>query len=91
MAKKKYYYYVLVFSENGAMYVTSIDSTNKYAHWDATKAPLELGASYAEDLVFGLNCNFINAVVVKSKMEIETQPFNYADFECKFVRREENK
>ena len=55
MAKSKYHYYVLVFSSDGPVYVTSIDNANKYAHWDKSKAPLEFSASYAEDLVMGLN------------------------------------
>lgn len=86
---KKYHYYILVFSETGAVYVTSIDKSNKYAHWDKDKAPQEYPASVAEDLVFGLNCNFINAVLVKSPREIDTQPYNYDSFDCKFIPKEE--
>ena len=86
--KKKNYYYVLVFTDSGPVYLTSIDRENKYAHWDREKAPMELGSSYAEDLVFGLNLNLNSSVVVKSTREITTQPYNYVDFECTFVRKE---
>lgn len=89
MAKKKYYYYVLVFSNSGPVYVTSIDRSNKYAHWDKSKAPLELGASYAEDLAMGLNMNFNSSVVVKSTREIENQPYNYEHYDIEFVEKKE--
>lgn len=87
MAKKKNYYYVLVFSNTGPVYVTSIDSSNKYAHWDKDKAPMELGLSYAEDLAMGLMMNFNHAVVVKSPREIERQPYRYEAYDCTFVER----
>lgn len=86
---KKYHYYILVFSNIGAVYVTSVSRENKYAHWDTSLAPKEFPASVAEDLVFGLNCNFINAVLVKSPRVIETQPYNYDMFDCTFVRKDE--
>lgn len=86
MAKKNYYY-VLVFSNSGPVYVTSIDRSNKYAHWDKSKAPLELGLGYAEDLVFGLIANLNSAVVVKSAREIETQPYNYEYYDIEFVEK----
>lgn len=82
---KKYYYYVLVFTNYGPMYVTSIDSSNKYAHWDKDKEPMELGSRYAEDLVLGLNLNFNHSVVIKSTRKIERQPYRYDSFDCKFV------
>ena len=92
MAKSKYHYYVLVFSSDGPVYVTSIDNANKYAHWDKSKAPLEFSASYAEDLVMGLNMNFNSAVLVKSNHEIKGQPYRYDAYDCTFVEKsEENK
>jgi len=84
---KKYHYYVLVFSSTGPTYVTSIDHSNKYAHWDKDKAPLELSAGYAEDLVMGLNMNFNSAVLIKSVREITGQPYNYEDYDCTFVEK----
>lgn len=87
MAKSKYHYYVLVFSSDGPVYVTSINNANKYAHWDKSKAPLEFSASYAEDLVMGLNMNFNSAVMIKSTREITGQPYNYEDYGCTFVEK----
>lgn len=84
---KKYYYYVLVFLNTGPTYVTSIDNNNKYAHWDKDKAPLEFSASYAEDLVMGLNMNFNSAVLIKSVRKITGQPYNYEDYDCTFVEK----
>lgn len=86
---KKYHYYVLVFTSTGPVYVTSINNNNKWAHWNKDKAPLDLSASYAEDLVLGLRCNFHNAVLIKSAVEITSQPYNYEDYECTFVEKKE--
>ena len=88
MAKSEYHYYVLVFSSDGPVYVTSIDNANKYAHWDKDKEPLEFSASYAEDLVMGLNCNFNSAVLIKSQIEIHNQPYRYDAYDCKFIEKE---
>lgn len=85
---KKYHYYVLVFTNDGPVYVTSIDSSNKYAHWDKEKEPMEFSSSYAEDLALGLCLNLNHSVVIKSVREITSQPYNYADYECTFVRKE---
>lgn len=89
MANKKYHYYVLVFTNNGPVYVTSLNRENKYAHWNKDEEPMEFSSTYAEDLVIGLNANFHNAVLIKSRIEIDTQPYRYADFDCTFVRKEE--
>ena len=88
MTKSKYHYYVLVFSSDGPVYVTSIDNANKYVHWDKDKEPLEFSASYAEDLVMGLNCNFNSAVLIKSQIEIHNQPYRYDAYDCKFIEKE---
>ena len=92
MSGKKYYYYVLVFSNYGPVYVTSIDNNNQYVHWDKDKEPLEVGASYGEDLVIGLNLNFNHAVLIKSRVRIDHQPYRYEAYDCTFVNKsEENK
>lgn len=90
MAKKQNYYYVLVFTNNGPAYVTSVDYRNKTARWDKLEKPLELGQSSAKDLCFGLNCNFTSAVVVCMPTEIEYQPYRYDAFEFE-VKEIENK
>lgn len=88
MAKSKYHYYVLVFSESGPVYVTSLDWSTKYAHWDRDKKPLEFSSATAEDLVMGLCLNFNNAVLIKSRIEIDSQPYRYSHYDCKFVEKE---
>ena len=87
--KKKNHYYVLVFAENGPAYVTSVNYANRSARWDKGEAPKEFSKSNAEDLVFGLRCNFHNAVVVYLPVDIDCQPYNYAHYECKFVGKGE--
>ena len=87
---KKNHYYVLVFAENGPAYVTSVNYSDRSARWDKDKAPKEFGKSDAENLVFGLCCNFFNAVVVMHRVEIECQPYNYKYYNCQFVEKEGN-
>ena len=85
--KKTNHYYVLVFAENGPAYVTSVNYMDKSARWDKNEAPLEFSKSNAESLVFGLCCNFFNAVVVMHAVEIDRQPYNYQYFDCKFEKK----
>lgn len=91
MATKKttYYYYVLVFTDAGPVYVTSVDNASHVAYWDKDKDPKALPKYYADDLAFGLGCNFIYAVVVTSKYEL-SQPYNYKDFECRLAPKSES-
>lgn len=89
MANQKNYYYVLVFTDNGPVYLTSANNSSRYACWDRTEAPKALSKSYAEDVVFGLRCNGYRAVLVTTKYE-ECQPYNYADWNLTFVRRTED-
>ena len=78
------YYHVLVFTDNGPVYVTSVDYSTKSARWEKDKTPCIFGRAGAEELAFGLQCNFFNAVVVSSKYEIDCQPYNYRDYDFKF-------
>lgn len=94
MAKKKNHYYVLVFTNGGPVYVTDVDYSNKTARWNKLEQPLEFSKSSAEDLCFGLRCNFTSAVVVCMPTEIDYQPYRYDDyeFEVKEIEKtEENK
>lgn len=90
MAKKKNYYYVLVFTNNGPVYVTSVDYSNKTARWDKLEKPLEFTKTSAESLVFGLNCNFTSAVVASVPFEMDYQPYRYSEYEFE-VKEIENK
>jgi len=86
--KQKYYYYVLVFTNDGPVYVTGIENATKWAHFDKSEKPMEFSSSYAEDLAFGLTVNGNSAVSVKSRYEINHQPYNYDDYECKWTEKE---
>ena len=86
MAKKKWHYYVLVFTEEGPKYVTSIH-THHMAHFDATEKPLDMSAEWAEDIYKGLCLNFFNATLVKSLFEIESQPYNYKENQLTWKKR----
>lgn len=77
MAKKQTFYYVVVMTNGGPVFVTSVDHANKTAHWDKTEAPKELGRYMAEDLTLGLNLNCHIAFTVSSKLEIDNQPYRY--------------
>ena len=86
MAKSKNYYYVLVFTDNGPVYVTSVDNRAQIAHWEKDEAPKALPKYYAEELALGLSLNCYNAVVVASKFE-QYQPYNYEDYDCRFIEK----
>ena len=89
-SKKKNYHYVLVFTNGGPVYVTDIESGSHWAHWKKEDKPMEFSATYAEDLVLGLNLNGHHAVLIKSKFEIDRQPYRYEAYECKFEKKEKD-
>ena len=90
MAKtnKKYHYYVLVFTNNGPVYVTKVDYSTKSAYWRKDEKPLEMSKECARDLCLGLCCNFNNAIVVEMFYELDTQPYRYDVFEIEFKEKE---
>lgn len=88
MAKKQNWYYVLVMSDEGPVFVTSIEYATKYAHWDKTEVPKALDRTMAEDLTLGLNLNFHAAFMVCSKFELETQPYRYSDWHIEWKENE---
>lgn len=77
MAKKQNYYYVLVMTNNGPVFVTSVDNSDKTAYWDKNEKPLEMGRYWAEDLTMGLGCNGYAAFTVYTKWELDNQPYRY--------------
>lgn len=85
---KKNHYYVLVFANDGPAYVTSVNYADRSARWEKDKAPKEFSKSDAESLVFGLRCNWFNAVVVYLPVDIDCQPYNYKYWECKFEEKQ---
>ena len=88
MAKKTNWYYVLVLTQYGPVFVTGIGE-GKVAYWDKSKAPKEFGKAYAEDLAFGLQVNGYNAFAVVNRWEISNQPFYYNKGEFEWVSKEE--
>lgn len=89
MARKKYYYYVLVFTDAGPKYVTSIDSVDKVAHWNVDEKPRSMTKDDAEFLAVALSWNGNHSVMVTSTYEIESHPYNYADYKIEFVEKED--
>ena len=88
MAKKQNWYYVLVMTDDGPVFVTSIEYATKYAHWNKDEKPMELDKSRAEDLTLGLNLNFHTAYMVCSKFELDTQPYRYSDYHIEWKENE---
>lgn len=88
MANKKYHYYVLVMTEEGPKYVTSI-LPHHMAEWKTEDKPLEMSASYAEDVYTGLCLNFFTAVLVKSRFEIDHHPYRYEKYKIEFKEKDE--
>lgn len=89
MAKKQNWYYVLVMTDNGPIFVTKVNYSNKTAEWDKTGKPLEMSKVRAEDLTFGLTMNFFTAFIVCSKYELDRQPYRYEDWRIKWEELEE--
>lgn len=90
--KKSNYWYVMVCTEVGPVFVTSVDNASKTAQWNKVTKPKELGEYWAKDLAFGLRCNFFSAFAVVSPIELDAQPYRYADgghFEWKWDKDSE--
>lgn len=76
MAKKNHYY-VLVLTENGPVFVTSVPERN-WCVWDKNEAPRDFGSkSYAEEIAWGLRMNGFQAYMITLDYEIGGQPFRY--------------
>ena len=81
----KNYYYVLIFTDGGPVYVTSANNATSYARWDKNEVPRTFPKYYAEDIVFGLRCNGYCAVLVTVKDKLDYQPYRYESFDFKFI------
>ena len=77
--KKKNYWYVLVCTNEGPVLVTKVHNENKTAEWNRTEKPIDFSENWAKDLTFGLRCNFNSAFTVCSPVELDSQPYRYAD------------
>lgn len=86
--KKKNWYYVLVMSDEGPIFVTDVEYSTRYAHWNKLERPRAFDKSMAEDLTLGLNLNFHTAFTVCSKFELDTQPYRYSDWHIEWKENE---
>ena len=77
MAKQTNFYYVLMLTTAGAVFVTSVDYRDKSAYWNKNETPLELSKERARDLTLGLNLNGYTAVTVCNPFKLDTQPYRY--------------
>ena len=89
MAKQTNWYYVLVLTNQGPVFVTKIGE-HKTAYWDKSEKPKEFSKSFAEDLTLGLNLNFHVAFMVCSKFELDSQPYRYNMGHFEWVEEKED-
>ena len=89
MARKKYHYYVLVYTNSGPAFVTGVPERN-YAKWDKAEKPMEFSKSSAEYIATGLNMNGYSSDMIVCPHEIVGQPYRYSDggFEWKWNEKE---
>lgn len=83
---KKNYYYVLVCTNEGPVFVTG--RKNKVAFFDKNKRPEAMSKSVAEDVTEGLVFNGFTTYTVTTPCEITYQPYMYDYYDCKFVSKE---
>jgi len=90
MAKKKEnYWYVLVLTSGGPVFVTGVGE-GKTAFWKKDEKPKEFSADYAKDMAFGLMVNGYTAFAVCNRFELDNQPYRYdiGEFEWKENEKE---
>lgn len=62
----KYTYYVAILhNDNTIEYVTRIDNETKMFFCEKGKPALKMTKTYADNLVFGMVANYVNAAVIK--------------------------
>lgn len=64
-------YVGVLYTQNQVRYVTGIDNATKTAIWEHGKEPKQFTKTIADNLVFGLACNSIPAMVVRVPDYIE--------------------
>ena len=79
MAKKQNYWYVLVMTDDGPVFVTGIPQRN-WANYNKDEKPMEfVSKETARDVALGLNLNMQLAYAVCQPFEIVNQPYRYDD------------
>ena len=71
----KYFYYVIVATEDGGKFVTKTDYATNTAYWDSHEKPLAFSKTQADDLALCLTLNFNLAFTLKSYHELQSQIF----------------
>ena len=74
--KQKEFWYVLVLTETGPTFVTSLGE-GKTAYWNKSEKPYEFSKAWAKDLCIGLTWNGYTSFTVCSPFEIDRQPYLY--------------
>lgn len=77
MENKKSFWYVLVLTNAGAVFVTGIDRASKIAYWNREEQPKELSMNVSKDLAMGLRCNGYKAFTICNFFELTEQPYRY--------------
>lgn len=77
---KKEYWYVLVFTNEGPIYVTGTGEHHT-AYWNKDEKPMYYSKEYAKDMAIGLTWNCYSAVPVCTAYELDSQPYNYKKYE----------
>ena len=72
------WYYVLVFTHQGPVYVTSWETyPHRVCEWNKNEVPKEMSKDDATYMAVGLYWNGTLAQVVASPYKLESQPFQY--------------
>ena len=88
---KKNFWYVLVMTDGGPIFVTSVEYHGKTAYWNKDEKPCEFDKFSAQDLALGLNWNFHTAYAICQPFEIDRQPYRYDGWKIKWeeIEKEE--
>ena len=89
-SKKTNWWYVLVLTESGAKFVTKTLPRN-WCEWNELEKPLEFTQSMAINIATALMLNFTTAFPVCSPIELDKQPYNYADYKIEWVKKDKSK
>lgn len=89
MANKKNFWYVIVMTDYGAVFVTAVDNAKRRAEWDKNKVPMELTEYWAKDLAQGLTANMYLSYPVCVPCKLGGQPYRYTDGKFKWVEKED--
>lgn len=77
MAKKKEYWYVLVMTNNGAVFVTETNNWERIAKWEKDKNPMKFTKNDAQYLSMALTMNGHLAYAIGDTWEHKKQPYRY--------------